>query len=104
MRLIDADPLETRTHWECFENFDDDYEYVLKADIDHAPTVDAVELVRCRDCIHKPHTSDRYDPINGDGFEIIFPDYRCPCQCEDGYYNWMPADDWYCGNGERRQK
>lgn len=62
------------------------------------------ELVRCRDCIHKPHTTDRFNPISPDGFEIIFPDYRCPCQCDDGYYNYMPDDNWYCGNGERRQK
>ena len=41
MRLIDADALETRAHWECFENSDDDYEYVLKADIDLAPTIEA---------------------------------------------------------------
>ena len=41
MRLIDADVLETHTYWECFENPDDDYEYVLKTDIDNAPTIEA---------------------------------------------------------------
>lgn len=62
------------------------------------------EIIRCKDCKHKPHTSDKYDYDNGDcGFEIIFPDYRCPCRCEDEYYNHMPDDDWYCGNAERKE-
>jgi len=61
------------------------------------------EIIRCKDCKHKPHTSNKYDYDNGDcGFEIIFPDYRCPCRCEDEYYNYIPDDDWYCGNAQRR--
>ena len=62
-----------------------------------------LEIIYCKDCKHKPYTSDKYDYDNGDcGFEIIFPDYRCPCRCEDEYYNHIPDDDWYCANGERR--
>jgi len=53
------------------------------------------ELVRCKDCKHRPTGEDRDD--------LEFPDERCPCQCEDGWYNWKPADDWYCGNGEREE-
>lgn len=61
------------------------------------------KIIRCKDCKHKPHSSNKYDYDNGDcGFEIIFPDYRCPCRCEDEYYNHIPDDDWYCGNAERR--
>ena len=61
------------------------------------------EIIRCKDCKHKPHTSDKYDYDNGDcGLEIIFPDYRCPCRCDDEYYNHIPDDDWFCGNAERR--
>ena len=61
------------------------------------------EIIRCKDCKHKPHPSDKYDYDNGDcGFEIIFPDYRCPCRCDDEYYNRIPDDDWYCGNAERK--
>ena len=63
------------------------------------------EIIRCKDCKHKPHTSDKYDYDNGDcGFEIIFPDYRCPCRCEDEYYNHIPDDDWFCGNAERKDQ
>ena len=61
------------------------------------------EIIRCKDCKHKPYPSDNYDYGNGDcGFEIIFPDYRCPCRCDDDYYNRIPDDDWFCGNAERR--
>lgn len=52
MRLIDADALIEHAYWECFDNPDDDYQYVLKSDIDDAPTVDAVEVVRCGECIY----------------------------------------------------
>ena len=63
------------------------------------------EIIRCKDCKHKPHVSDKYDYDNrGCGFEIIFPDYRCPCRCDDEYYNHIPDDDWYCGNAERREE
>lgn len=53
-------------------------------------------LVRCKDCKHKP---------SGDGanHNIDFPDDLCPCQCEDFWYSWIPTDDWFCGNGERRE-
>ena len=61
------------------------------------------EIIRCKDCKHKPYPSDNYDYDNGDcGFEIIFPDYHCPCRCEDEYYSRIPDDDWFCGNAERR--
>ena len=65
----------------------------------HVPAVDAVPVVRCRDCKHRP-TENR----NRNGFAIEFPDEKCPCQCEDGWYNWYPDDDWFCADGERRNE
>lgn len=56
------------------------------------------ELIRCKDCKHRPTINGEYK----NGFSLEFPDYKCPCQCDDGYYSWMPKDDWYCGNGERK--
>lgn len=56
--------------------------------------VDAVEVVRCKDCKHRPTGSNRDD--------LEFPDEKCPCQCEDYWYSWKPTDEWYCGNGERK--
>ena len=52
-----------------------------------------VKLVRCKDCKHRP---------TGDAtrHELEFPDWECPCQCEDYWYSWMPDDNWFCANGE----
>ena len=54
------------------------------------------ELVRCKDCKHRP-------TLDEDG-EPDFPDWRCPCQCDDYYYSLMPKDDWFCGNADRREE
>lgn len=58
-----------------------------------APSVQPA-ITRCKDCKHRPTGADRHD--------LEFPDEECPCQCEDFWYNWKPADDWFCGNGERK--
>ena len=58
------------------------------------------ELIRCKDCKHKPTINGTYK----NGFDLDFPTSRCPCQCDDGYYNWMPNDEWYCANGERKEE
>ncbi len=60
------------------------------------------ELVCCKDCKHRPRqlVNDEHE-----GFNLEFPDEKCPCQCEDDpWYNWMPKDYWYCGNGERKEE
>lgn len=63
--------------------------------------VNAVPVVRCKDCKHRPvDHRDEYNDVTG--LSIEFPDYHCPCQCEDGWYNWYPEDYWFCANGERR--
>ena len=55
MRLIDADALKTKAiKCETFKLYD--APVFLKAvgtkEIDRAPTIDAVPVVRCKDCIH----------------------------------------------------
>ena len=55
------------------------------------------DIILCKDCKHRP-TRDE------DGW-LDFPTERCPCQNEDDYYySWMPKDDWFCGNAERREE
>ena len=73
---------------------------VTKEEIDSMKTVDAEPVVRCKDCKHRPKRTDD----EGTGFDFEFPDEMCPCQCEDGWYNWMPDDNWFCGNGERKEE
>lgn len=55
-----------------------------------------MEVVRCAECRH------RGKPISVSGFGIIWPDSSCPGRCEDPYYSWVPPDDWFCANGERK--
>lgn len=72
--------------------------------IENLPFVQS-EIIYCKDCKHRPKKSADYDDDSWDrGFNIEFPDYRCPCQCEDGYYNRFPEDDWFCGNGDRKEE
>lgn len=94
MRLIDADALKI----ELALLHGADYKTIHH--LNHAPTVDAVPVVRCKDCKHRPTLTDRECDA---GFQYEFPDERCPCQCDDSWYNWRPDDDWYCANGERRE-
>ena len=103
MRAIDADALNIDFYDE-YETEDDAYAYgyISKHQIDTAPTIDAVSVVRCKDCKHRPIKED----ANGEnyGFNLIEPtegDERCPCLVSDGWYSWMPQDDFYCGFGER---
>ena len=111
MRLIDADAIykilescEIRKASIVNPLTDWEYGYTCgieraESEIECAPTVDAVPVIRCKDCKHRPTIDGEYK----NGFDIIFPDMRCPCQCEDGWYNWMPEEDWFCGNAERRE-
>lgn len=61
------------------------------------------EIVRCKDCKHRP---ERLEEGKGEGFNLEFPDdnFKCPCQCDDGWYNWMPDDNWFCGDAERKEE
>lgn len=66
-------------------------------------SLDMVHVVRCEDCKHRPiDHREEYNDMTG--FSLEFPDNCCPCQSEDGWYNWYPDDDWFCGNGERRDE
>ena len=74
-RLIDADQLINEA------NADGAYCYVDAKQIADAPTVDAVPVVRCRDCKHYDET----DPFN----------------CEFAIMELRRPDD-FCSYGERK--
>jgi len=62
-----------------------------------------VEIVRCKNCIHRPikgeDTHDIDPPKNSSGYV----DYTCPCLNEDDYwYSWYPSDEWFCANGKAK--
>lgn len=72
-------------------------------DVAGCPTVDAVPVVRCKNCKHRPiDHREEYREMTGFGLE--FPDDHCPCQCEDDWYSWYPPDDWFCADGKRRDE
>ena len=64
-----------------------------------------MEIVRCKDCKHRPVVVDKEHPY---GFGVDppkiedseFDDWDCPYLCSDPYYNIMPKDDWFCHRGE----
>ena len=71
MRMIDADALMYEA------NSDGAYGYVDAKQISDAPTIDAVEVVRCRDCKHR------------------YSDSWCEYVDDD--------DNFYCARGERKE-
>lgn len=66
--------------------------------LEQESTADVVEVVRCKDCKHRPIIIEEEEI---DGFSYEFPDHKCPCRCEDGLFSSNPDDDWFCANGER---
>ena len=90
MRLIDADALKTKAiRCETFKLYD--APVFLKAvgtkEIDKAPTVDAVPVVRCRDCKHWHK-------------DTVFCGYMSYGEASERV-NWY-ADD-FCSYGERKE-
>ena len=76
-RLIDANALRVHRGINVGANLGGLRAIVLEKDIRNAPTVDAVEVVRCKDCKH-------------------YMTIHCTC---DGC---CISDDWYCADGERK--
>ena len=69
------------------------------------PTSDVVEVVRCKDCVHRPEAHDGVTsgvgvepPRDDEGWH----DDTCPYLCGDPWYNEMPDDNWFCHLGERK--
>lgn len=80
-RLIDADKFEKQEYWGNERCFD----YVDAEDIDNAPTVDAVPVVRCKDCKHS------WEDLGG-------------LTCSHGVcVDCVVLGDFYCANGERKK-
>lgn len=87
MRLIDADAFKAELHhMDCIDKFGWVLIPITKLNIVlEKYTVDAVEIVRCRDCIHRFKN----------GENVVF-------NCCELNHNIVQADDWFCADGERR--
>ena len=84
-RLIDANAM--RDDW--LENGENEYVYDTNSvldSIDSQPTVDAVEVVRCKDCIKRYDTDE------------------CPmCYLSEGKYYEYTNGNGFCDRGERKE-
>ena len=86
MRLIDADKLYMCFLDKIFTKKDWAY-YEIEEVIYSAPTVDAVEVVRCKDCRHRDPEDNKCDSGALERAGCIFP----------------VQDDYFCSFGERRE-
>lgn len=82
-------------------------EVIIRLNSDHIKVKGAEyvrDLVRCKECKHRPIKEDADGADHG--FNLITPNEleRCPCLVEDGWYSWMPDDNFYCGYGEVRDE
>lgn len=82
MRLIDADRfLKMMSHWKPYMDMDNVREAIKKM-----PTIDAVPVVRCKDCSYWKAAK-----VNAKGFLI------CPAS------GMEITEDDYCSYGERKE-
>lgn len=94
-RLIDADELIVDLQHRCSnETF---YKQVKESLIDCAPTIDAVEVVRCWECTHRrkrecPLYNEKYME-----YDMGYGDIEQVCKITDD-----TIDDGFCYKGERR--
>lgn len=85
MRLIDVDALLKYPNINWVHEFDETgtsirYKAVPAEAIEKAPTIDAVPVVRCKDCVNHDH-----------------------CICEDTF-KLVRLEDGYCRVGKRREE
>ena len=87
MRLIDADAVLRHKRKMSGADFGGEFwdEAVLTSDIKNATTVDAVPVVRCKDCIHS------YDDLCG----------LC-CTCGP-FVDCVVSPEFYCADGKRKR-
>ena len=91
-RLIDKDALPVSKEYIVDEaGFGASFYVVHKSDIDNAPTVDAVEVVRCKDCRFYEKV-EYYHPIDDRAIKTV-------CRL---FKRQMHPDD-YCSYGERKE-
>ena len=105
MRLIDGDWIQRRfERWICALGIDEQYRGAMQqalCDVMAAPTIDAVPVVRCKDCIHAVDiTNWRYAKRFGDHAKQCM---RCRGDSGFGYYDLSVVyPDGFCDEGEKR--
>ena len=86
-RLIDANALELATYHIAQESeYARGWNDALYAAMINAPTIDAVEVVRCKDCLHQTERYGHMECIHG-----------------VSYRNTWNKPDFFCAYGERKE-
>ena len=99
MRLIDAGKFEVYTCVNKSSDYVDGVQSVLEA-IDSAPTVDAVEVVRCKYCKHRCKIWHADKRMKEKGYWI----YSCKRNSDPFVSHTVNGyDDEYCCYGERKE-
>lgn len=102
MRLIDADALKVKISYRQWD-VDDDLPrdeastrisecYVIDRMVDDMPTVDAVEVIRCKDCKYYREDGDCWHEWDNDGriyYQSVINE---------------PSPDDYCSRAERKEE
>ena len=96
MRLIDGDGLWERLNYEPWEHNADRDEIALPI-VNAAPTVDAVPVVRCKDCKHSTLPSALTQRYGAPGTLTCHNRYS-PCNRRN-----VGGED-FCSYGERREE
>ena len=97
-RYIDADKL--KQHYTWIRYADSETADLFDNIIDQQPTADVAEIVRCKDCIHRPKKI--MDECTGFDYEFE-EEYACPGYCDDGYYAQDFGDVFYCAWGKKHE-
>ena len=94
MRLIDGDALMYEA------NSDGAYGYVDAKQISEAPTIDAVEVLRCRDCKYWGDEDGKLQRSDG----VLFARCKVHNYLIDGRHTgWCPTENDFCSYGERKE-
>lgn len=106
MRLIDADELELEAYglW-VHGTLEAKYRMnALKDLIDQAPTIDAVPIVRCKDCRYSEILRD--SELRKESPWCYYMEHCRLCLCHDLGEDepLLTEDDFYCAYGERKME
>lgn len=74
--------------------------FTVKFDIEEAPTVDAVEVVRCRDCKYWGDEDGKLQDSDG----VLFARCKVHNYLIDGRHTgWCPSENDFCSYGEPKE-
>ena len=87
-RYIDADKIIYS--WQIDLDGQEHDGVTLQSIINKMPSIDAVPVIRCKDCIYNPKKDEHTT--------------QCPCSTTgDPFLDWIPDDNWFCADGEREE-